>query len=174
MAYKIPADLPQVVVAWQDWPLVERVRAALHRIDVPVWAKLAAVAITANEQPGKVPVGNTCGLMCQGLTCPWGWREKHWLAVRPVGYALIREGQTGLSAPFLAFAKPEDSLAFLTDRVVARGICDGASYAAQWVGVDAGTKTFTDAVAGYARAHDKVLAVLHDLAAKCCDLPIVT
>ena len=89
MSYKIPIDLPKVPATWQDCPIEARLRAAMLREDAPVWARLSAVAITMNEQPGKIPVGNCCGLMCQGETRPWGWKAEHWTRVEPMGYALL-------------------------------------------------------------------------------------
>ena len=129
------------------------------RPEAPIRAKLAAVAITLNEQPGKVYAKNCCGIMCQGLTLPWGWRGIEWNP-RPVGYALLREGATGDKAPFLAFARVEDSLGFLVDRVTARSMYGPDNYALSWVGARPGTKTYAGAVSGFTAAYDKVVAAL--------------
>lgn len=156
MAYKTPVDIPQLPAAWTDWPLADRVTAAA-KLPVPYWARLAAVAITLNEQPGKIPNGNCCGLMSFGTKMPWGWREKQWANVKPTGYALLKEGQTGLLAPFLAFASPADSLRFLAERCEARGIYDGKTYARLWVGQN---PVVPETAAAFDRCVDKVLAEL--------------
>ena len=172
MSYAIPTDIPQVVVTWLEWPLAERLRAAFLRDDAPVWSRLAAVAISLNEQPGKIPNGNCCGIMSQGRTMPWGWREKHWQRVKPVGYALIREGQGGLLAPFLAFAQPADSLSFLIDRVWTRRIWTGEDYAAEWVSINVpASDGFKSAAAAYERAYDKAVAALWAMARRGEDVP---
>ena len=160
MAYRIPTDLPLIAATAQDWPAVARIRAAMAiRPNTSVRAKLAAVAITLNEQPGRVWAGNCCGIMCQGVTFPWGWRDIEWHP-RPVGYVLLREGATGERAPFLAFAKVEDSLAFLIDRVTARSMYGPDNYALSWVGARPGTKTYAGAVSGFTAAYDKAVAAL--------------
>lgn len=173
MAYREPTDRPQVPPAWSPWPLADRLRAAFVYDAAPAWARHAAVAITMVEQPGKIPNGNCCGLMSQGPRKPWGWRLAQWTDnTMPTGYALIREGLTGLAAPFLAFDNPAKSLAFLIDRCVARGIFDGDTYARLWVGVKATDKQYADSVAAYTRQHDRVHAELWALAAKCAALPL--
>lgn len=131
MAYKEPKDLPKVPVKWTDWSLKDRILAAKN-YDAPERAKRVAVAISLIEQPTKIPCNNCAGIMAQGETKPWGWRCG-WKTL-PVGYAMIKEGQTGKVAPFLAFAKPQDSLSFLIDRVVERKIETGEEYARRWVG----------------------------------------
>jgi len=154
MSYVIPADLPQVPLTWQDWPLAARVEA-LPKDQRPAAAKLAAVAITLHEQPGRIPVSNCCGLMSWGRQFPWGWRRSQWL-IRPVGYALIREGQTGIYAPFLAFTVPADSLAFLLGRVAGWSSPTAHNYAVKWVGAEPGTAGYRSAVAGFERWLRKV------------------
>lgn len=157
MSYRQPTDLPQVPATWQDWPLKNRVLAACKRTDMPVWARLAAVAITLVEQPGKIPVGNCCGIMSQGYKKPWGWRVAQWQRVEPVGYAMLKEGQGGLVAPFLAFAKVEDSLNFLIDRCVSKGVYDGATYAEKWVGLTPGATAFASSALAFDNRFDRVL-----------------
>ena len=172
MAYRIPTDLPLVAATVQDWPAEARLRAAMAaRPQAPIRAKIAAVAITLNEQPGKVYAGNCCGIMCQGLTYPWGWRDIEWNP-RPVGYALLREGATGDKAPFLAFARVEDSLGFLIDRVTSRSLYQADNYALSWVGARLGTKTYSEAVNGYTYAYDKAVVALWQMAAKYAALPL--
>ena len=172
MSYRIPTDLPLVQAAVQDWPVEDRIRAAMAiREPAPIRAKLAAVAITLNEQPGKVYAGNCCGIMCQGVAFPWGWQGIEWQP-RPIGYALLREGATGEGAPFLAFAKVEDSLGFLIDRVTSRSLYQADSYALSWVGARPGTKTYSEAVKGYTYAYDKAVAALWQMAAKYAALPL--
>lgn len=171
MAYRIPTDLPLVKATVQDWPAEERIRAAMAiRETTPIRAKLAAVAITLNEQPGKVYAGNCCGIMCQGVAFPWGWRGIEWNP-RPIGCALLREGATGESAPFLAFARVEHSLGFLIDRVTSRSLYQADSYALSWVGARPGTKSYVEAVKGYVAAYDKAVAALWATAAKYAALP---
>lgn len=174
MAYKIPSDIPLVPATWQDWPVEARLRAAMLREDAPVWARLSAVAISMNEQPGKIPVGNCCGLMAQGDgTMPWGWKVEHWAKAKPIGYALLNEGQGIKGAPFLAFAKPEDSLSFLIDRCVSRQIDSGERYAVKWVGtIYVNDRVYINAVAGFNHAHDKVVAALWQMAARLDALPV--
>ena len=170
MAYKIPTDLPQVPVTSIDrWPVEDRIKAAMTLEPAPVWAKLAAVAVSLNEQPGRIYVGNCCGIMCQALTEPWGFRHKHFEGCRPIGYALLREGQTHVMAPFLAFAHVEDSLTFLLRRCqsATMPVYNGRTYAVNWVGINdvtsAGAKS---AVAAYERTYDKAVGALWDLATK--------
>ena len=160
MAYRIPTDLPLVKATSQDWPDVARIIAAQRaRPAASVTAKLASVTITLNEQPGKVYAGNCCGIMCQGVLNPWGWKGVEW-SPRPIGYALIHEGATGKDAPFLAFAKVEDSLGFLIDRVIARSMYGPDSYALSWVGANLSTKTYADAVRGFELNYDKAVSAL--------------
>jgi hypothetical protein len=157
MAYRIPIDLPLVDTQWQDWPISARLlTAAAIRPAASIRTKLAAVAITLNEQPGKTPVNNCCGLMCQDDKYPWGWSGAGWGIDHPVGYALIREGATGKEAPFLAFAKVEDSLGFLIDRVTAREMFTADVYATRWVGVTPGSKAHREAVDGFNVAYTRV------------------
>lgn len=147
--YQIPTDLPLLPITWATWSLADRMTVA-RTIHVPKATTLhrqSAVAISMHEQPGKIPVGNCCGLMCQGRNHPWGW-SCGW-TIRPIGYALIREGLTGKAAPFLAFVNPADSLLFLLERVVSRNLTSGQKYAAHWFGGVAGTPSFSKAVSGF-------------------------
>lgn len=165
MAYRIPTDLPLIAATVMDWPAEARIRAVMAtRPQALFRAKIAAVAITLNEQPGKVYAGNCCGIMCQGLTFPWGWRGIEWNS-RPVGYALLREGATGVRAPFLAFACVEDSLGFLIDRVTARSMYQADDYALSWVGARPGTQTYSEAMRGFDAAYDRAVAALWQIAA---------
>ena len=157
MSYAIPKDLPLVSATWEDWPLPERIRATLYRIDAPVWAKLSAVAIAMIEQPGKVPCGNCCGIMAQGNgEFPWGWKADTW-KIRPIGYVLLNEGQGIKGAPFLAFARVDDSLSFLIDRCYGRKIRTGDEYASEWVGMDATNIRFEPTVKAYEAVYDRVI-----------------
>ncbi len=166
MAYCIPTDLPKLAPSWQPWPIEARIRAAMARADVQVWASLAAVTISMVEQPGDVPVGNCCGIMSQGDEEPWGWHSG-W-KVKPIGYALLNEWQGIKGAPFLAFAKVEDSLNFVIDRCQKRGINSGRIYAAAWVGLtrEDNPSHFDGVAAAYEVRHDAVIAALWRMAAE--------
>jgi hypothetical protein len=111
------------------------------------------VAITLNEQPGKIPVNNPCGLMCWGEEDPWGW--KFWPDSPPVGYALIQEGEGGMMGVFLAFADVKDALARLLARIQARDIATPEDYAQYWV---AEPKQHDAAVSGFTATLAKVEA----------------
>lgn len=165
MSYAVPNDLPLVDIEWWDWTLAERIKAAIHRIDVPGWARLSAVAITMVEQPRQIPVGNCAGIMPFRRAFPWGWSAKTW-KIRPVGYAMIREGMTGKKAPFLAFEKPGDSLSFLIDRCCGRKIRTGDEYAAKWVGLKPTDAAFAGVVKNYTAVYDKVATEMQEMVGK--------
>lgn len=133
---QIPTDLPEVARTWTDWPLPERARAAKSISGCADIERQSAVAITLNEQPGKIPVNNCCGIMCQGAARPWGWTDSAWAGCTPVGYALIREGAGGKLGVFLAFKSATDSLAFLVRKVHDRGVVTAEAYADKWVAVE--------------------------------------
>lgn len=123
-------DLPRVPTTWQTWSVADRIRAA-RSLPATDWQRKCAVAITLNEQPRKIPVGNCCGLMCWAARAPWGWGG--WAGYPPHGYALIREGSGGMIGVFLAFRTPADSLRRLLSAVRSRGISDGETYWREWV-----------------------------------------
>lgn len=144
MAYVEPKDLIQLKPRWQPWPLSERVEAALQVTGFPTNVRQSALAITLVEQPGKIPNGNCCGIMSQGAYKPWGWTKQ---VMAPVGYVMLKEGQTGKMSPFLAFSSPAESLWVLIERVCPRRILSGNAYASYkhtiagnqylgWVGLD--------------------------------------
>jgi len=168
MAYRVPIDLLQKSAVRAGWPLAERIKAAVKvRPGAPPWAKLAAVAITLNEQPREIWNGNCCGIMSQGTVRPWGWRDKHWTSdTTPNGYVLLKEGATGKFAPFLAFPEPDYSLAFLIDRCVARRIRDGESYARLWVGEKEHEEVIASLAGDFDRAYDRAVGALWDLVAR--------
>jgi hypothetical protein len=149
MAYRIPTDIPKLPAEWRPFPLPERIRVAV--IDTrayPIWAQQAAVALTLIEQPRTVPVNNPAGIMCQGLAFEpqpgstsggGGWGRGAWnrAGVQPCGYALLREGLGGRSAPFLAFASLADSMRFVVQQCFEDGgdKYNGEDYATHWFGI---------------------------------------
>jgi hypothetical protein len=128
-----PKDLPELTQKWTTWPLAKRVEDVLTIAGHTELQMQSAVAITRNEQPGRIPVNNCCGLMCQGKTSPWGWKNDPWAGCAPCGYSMIQEGAGGLLGVFLAFNRVTDSLAFLLRVVRRRGITTAEAYADKWV-----------------------------------------
>lgn len=161
MPYKEPVDLKKVPVQWTDWSLDQRIEAAknydaLEEKPAPEKAKRVAVAISMVEQPNKIPCNNCAGIMSLGETHPWGW-SCGWRRP-PCGYAMIKEGQTGNLAPFLAFDKPQDSLYFVIDRVVARNIETGVDYVGRWVGIkDVNNPKAREIIAEFEQVYAKVI-----------------
>ncbi len=148
-----PKDLPEKPLDWGQWSLADRIAAAqgisgYTRLELQV-----AVAITHNEQPGRVPVNNCCGFMCWGTARPWGWKPDLWGSRPPVGYAFATEGQTDNIGVFLAFKDVKDSLYFLAQKVRSRSINSAEAYADKWVKDPAQR---AGAIAGFTAAFSKV------------------
>jgi len=157
MAYVIPTDLELKDVTWKNWPLAKRIEVTrwLDRwsmIPVKSYATVA-VAITQYEQPGKVPCGNPCGLMCFGKAYPWGWSKRTWEFVRPSGYFLCHEGQTGNQGVFFAFPSFFAGFIVLYGAVLRRKIKTGRDYATKWVGLNK-----ESAIVSTAKEFEKMLA----------------
>jgi len=134
--YKIPKDLPELAVKWQDWTLSQRVELMKKLMDVEPENRFFATIITMVEQPGKIPNGNCCGLMCQGEKYPWGWNSFYWTIRKPIGFVLVKEGMSGKKAPFLAFADVGDSYRILCEVIKRRAIYDAGRYCTAWVGLN--------------------------------------
>lgn len=145
MSYVIPQDLKKLPPVWQNWGLKDRIKMMRELPDYPIDIKFFATIITLVEQPNKVPNGNCCGVMCQGSKKPWGWNPVYWERVEPTGCVLLKEGMTGKLAPFLAFAKIEDSFRFLCEVVLRRQINSPREYCIQWVGMRQPKKEIMDA-----------------------------
>ena len=149
----IPRDLSSV--EWVDWPLPERITAARalgETAGFSTQTQQCAVAVTMIEQPGKIPCGNAIGMMPFGKKEPWGWRAKTWANVKPVGYALIREGAGGKMGVFFAFHRKELSLELMMEIVKRRRMYTGAVYAERWVA--------TEDIAGPAATFDATLRMV--------------
>ena len=150
----IPTDLPEKPLGRSQWSLADRIAAAKSISGYTDEERQSAVAITINEQPGRIPVNNCCGLMCQGPNRPWGWADV-WEDRPPNGYALTTEGQTGKTGVFFAFETATDSLLFLLKKVRSRGITTADVYAEKWVGGGAQT---AGAIAGFNASLSRVRA----------------
>lgn len=165
MKYQIPEDLKPIAPFWTSFPLEERIRTAKNIRGYPDEIKKMAVAMTLNEQPDKIPVNNVAGIMCWGKKEPWGWRVL--LEVNPpisvVGYSLIKEGMTGVKAPFLVFASIEDSLRFVMEVCKKRRIKTPEDYAVFWAGLTIGSNVWKDAVAGCRAQLERVNKVWLDV-----------
>ncbi|WP_347246125.1 hypothetical protein [Thermogutta sp.] len=155
MRYKNPTDIPRLQIQWENVPLEDRLNKwaeysrkypGVEHID---W--IVAVAISEVEQPGKIPSGNAVGLMPFAPAFPYGWKADVWV-VRPHGWTLLREGQTGQTVPFLAFPHWADSIRVCAEIVKRRSIRTGEGYARRWVGLK-----LPGQVARTAREFDEVL-----------------
>jgi len=157
MPYKIPKDLPQVPARWQEWTLDERIEAMRAVEGIPYDSRIAACIISLVEQPLRVPNGNCCGVMGQGEKYPWGWNQLYWQNVKPEGYVLLKERQTGRFAPFLSFRSVMDSFLFLCQVVQRREILSPQDYCKRWVGLkDADVNIYI----AYRRASQKLYRYL--------------
>jgi len=136
--YTIPKDIPKVTPFWRTLTLQERytiAKAEADKRNYPNWVALIATTISLVEQPHIYPNFNLVGIMPFAQNFPYGWAKYLWDNMRPIGYAMIKEGTTKKRAPFLAFAAAADSLAFCVNVVYARQIRTGYDYADKWAGV---------------------------------------
>jgi hypothetical protein len=137
--YHEPTDLTKSPLLWTIWPMHDRIAAAKAFVTTGVVgeaAAQAAVALSIVEQPAEFPNGNCIGMMVQGETKPWGWSQRTWNNVQPVGWVNAKEGMTGQLAPFFAFATPHDSLRIAAEKCAGRSIYSGRAYADKWFGAE--------------------------------------